>query len=188
MNSALLNMPSGVVNLASSLLCGFITRFYGFRWLVVIVATILGVIGAALMSWLPRSDHAGLLIGIYLCNAIIGATPVCYQWITSNTAGHTKRAFVTTAMNAAFAVGNIVGPQTFKAQDAPDYQPAKVSLVCTWAVSGVVAAILYVYYLWENKRRGEVAGEALKEDEVTTAEAYAGLTDRENKKNFRYKY
>jgi len=182
-------MPSGAVNIASSLICGYVTRYYGFRWLTVVVATILGVLGAALMSWLPKSNQAGLLVGIYLCNAIIGATPVCYQWIVSNTAGHTKRAFLTTAMQAAFAAGNIVGPETFEAKDAPGYQPAKVSLVCTWAVSGVIAVILYGYYVWENSRRDAGMGSLkVEDDSMAEEEAYAGLTDRENRKNFRYNY
>ena len=119
---------------------------------------------------------------------IVGATPIDYQWITSNTAGHTKRAFVTAAMNAAMATGNIIGPQTFRAKDAPEYEPAKISLVGCWSASGLLAIILFMYYLLVNKwRDGRTMEPSTDPDDMSETKAFAGLTDKQNPE-FRYNY
>ena len=181
--SALLNSPSGLLNIASALICGTVARFYGNRWLITCVGTCFGVTAGALMSFAPT--QGGKLTGIYMVNAMIGVTPVDYQWVTSNTAGHTKRAFLTACMNAAFAIGSIIGPQTFQARDAPVYQPAKISLIATYSSSIVLALLIYIFYRSANLRRDAQA--PADGDDVTEAKAYAGLTDGQ-KLGFRYSY
>ena len=120
-----------------------------------------------------------------MVNEITGVQPVDFQWIMCNTAGHTKRAFVSAALNAAFAVGNIIGPQTFKARDAPQYEPAKVALVCCWAVSVALALVLVVYYVLVNRSRNKKEG--AENTEISESKAFAGLTDKQNL-SFRYQY
>ncbi|KAF2228086.1 major facilitator superfamily domain-containing protein [Elsinoe ampelina] len=182
--AALLNMPSGVINMCSSLVTGFGPRRYGNRWFFSVLVMAVGVMGASMMSFIDASNRGGLLAGLYLANFFIGVTPLNFQWITGNTAGHTKRAFTTTAMNAAFAIGNIIGPETFKAKDAPMYKPAKISLVATWSSSAGCLLLLVAYYHFANQRRVM----ATKEDaEVANDVAYAGMTDMENP-HFRYSY
>lgn len=89
-------------------------------------------------------------------------------------------------MNAAFAVGNIIGPQTFRAADAPYYQPAKISLVACWAASGVLAVFLFAYFSYCNAQRNK-RHVARDENEVSETKAFAGLTDKQNQE-FRYFY
>lgn len=176
-------MPSGVMNIISCNLCCLAVYLGYKRGLVLITATAIGVIGACLMSWLPHHNKAGLLVGIYLANAIIGSTPVAYQWVLTNTAGHTKRAFLTAMLTAGFSVGSLIGPLTFQAKDAPGYQPAKISLVVTWAVSGVLAVLLLGYYKIQNRGRKIES----RDEDVAIQQAFAGLTDKENR-SFRYVY
>lgn len=57
--AALLNMPSGVLNISSCLFCGINSRYFGNRWLWTLIMTALGVMGASLMSWLPRHNQSG---------------------------------------------------------------------------------------------------------------------------------
>ncbi len=91
-------------------------------------------------------------------------------------------------MNAAFAIGNIIGPQTFRASQAPVFQSAKVSLVCTWSISGVLALVLAAYYMWTNRRRDAKHAASIREgDEISETKAFAGLTDKQNLE-FRYTY
>lgn len=138
------------------------------------------------MAFLPPSNRPGLLSGIYLVNAITGVQPLSFQWIMCNTAGHTKRAFVSAAMNAAFAVGNIIGPQTFRSGDAPGFRPAKVALVVCWVVSAALAWTLVIYCVLVNRRReGKEQGQG--DGEVEERKAFAGLTDKQNL-GFRYQY
>ena len=53
----------------------------------------------------------------------------------------------------SFCLGNIVGPLTFTQQSAPNYIPAKITIIVTCSVSVVLTLALRVYYTWENKKR-----------------------------------
>lgn len=182
--SALLGMPSGLVSILSCVICGETARRFGCRWLVIAITSIFSVVGAALMSFMPHSQ-AGSLAGIYLINFIIGATPLCYQWITTNTAGHTQRAFVTGSLNAAFAVGSIIGPQTFQAKDAPGYQPAKITLIVCFLISAVLAGVTRLYYGWANGAKQRKFGH--ETENVDEVQASGEMSNHANT-NFRYVY
>ena len=189
--AALLNIPSGAVNILATLAYGYAVRHGGSggrRWLVCAAAGAGGTLGACLLSFVPRSRKPALLAGIYLINLMPGATAVAFQWLACNTAGHTKRAYATAGMGAAFAIGNIIGPETFQARHAPEYAPAKLALVAMWAATIVVAVLCRVYYAAENKAREKEAQVAADDEGVISNEtAYAGLTDRQNRR-FRYHF
>ncbi|KAJ5112046.1 hypothetical protein N7532_000091 [Penicillium argentinense] len=179
--SALLNTPSGLVSIFFTLLVGIGIRKTSNRWAWNILCTIPGIIGGGLMSFLPKSNTAGVLIGVYLVNAIVATLPILYQWTMANCAGHTKRAFASALVAGSFSVGNIIGPQTFQERDAPEYRPAKIAVLATQAAAAVLSVVLFGYYVLVNRRRqgkGEVVVEEVK---------WAGLTDRENLA-FRYAY
>ena len=182
-HAALLNIPSGAVNMLATLSFGYVVRNYGSRWLINVVGGVVGTTGACLLSFLPQSRKGGLLTGIYLINFLPGATAITFQWLTCNTAGHTKRTYATAGMNVAFAIGNIIGPETFQAKNAPEYKPAKLTLAIMWAVTIGVAVLCRSYYAMENsirERKSTGRGQG-----VTDGTAYAGLTDKQNR-NFRY--
>jgi hypothetical protein len=56
-------------------------------------------------------------------------------------------------ISAAFCVGNIIGPQTFQAKDAPQYIPAKIIILATQSAAILVAVTARLYYGWQNSRR-----------------------------------
>lgn len=177
--AALLNMPCGVVNIIATMSNAWFVRYYGHRWVVVTFAGVVGTIGAGLLCFLPHSNKGGLLVGMYLINVLPGATIIVFQWLSCNVAGHTKRAYISAAANAAFAVGNIVGPETFRAKEAPGFRSAKLTLVIAWALLVAFSPLAGGYYALKNRSREKRAGE------VTDKQAYAGLTDKENQ-TFRY--
>jgi H+/gluconate symporter-like permease len=109
------------------------------------------------------------------------------QWTAANVAGATKRAFAIALVSASFSVGNIIGPQTFQAKDAPDYRPAKLALLITQAAALVVTVLLFLYYVWANRARDRRAKGAQTEDEYLEPESWKRMTDRENP-TFRYVY
>ncbi|KAJ4344942.1 hypothetical protein N0V95_006097, partial [Ascochyta clinopodiicola] len=47
--------------------------------------------------------------------------------------GATKRAFAAAVVSGSFSIGNLIGPQTFRARDAPAYRPAKLAVMGTQA-------------------------------------------------------
>ncbi|OJJ50216.1 hypothetical protein ASPZODRAFT_128842 [Penicilliopsis zonata CBS 506.65] len=190
-DAALLNMPSGVVSLVFLIAVGVGVRTTSHRWAWILACTIPGIIGASLLSFLPtahgHSNKAGVLVGIYLVNAIIAVLPILWQWAMANCAGHTKRAFASALVAGSFSLGNIIGPQTFQARDAPAYHPAKVAVLATQASVAIVAAVLSLYYVWENQRRDQRALRAGQEGLETVEGKWEGLTDWENQA-FRYVY
>ena len=183
--SALLNMPSGIVSIFFTLLVGFGIRKVSHRWAWNFMCTIPGIIGGGLMSFLPKHDKAGVLVGIYLVNAIVATLPIIYQWTMANTAGHTKRAFASALVAGSFSIGNIIGPQTFQARDAPEYRPAKIAVLATQAGAAVLSVVLFLYYKWENRRRDQKQG--MVTESAIDETKWAGLTDKENP-YFRYAY
>lgn len=151
--AALLTMPSGLVSITSTLIVGFGIRHTSHRWAWIICCCIPGIVGGALMSFAPSTNHAALLVGIYMVNAIVATLAIIYQWTASNCAGHSKRAVSYALVAAAFSCGNIIGPQTFQAKDAPQFIPAKISILATQAAAALVSAVLFAYYVWANRKK-----------------------------------
>jgi len=110
-------------------------------------------------------------------------------------AGRLNEAFAGAVVAGSFSIGNIIGPQTFQARDAPAYHPAKIAVLATQAAAAVVTFVLFLYYVWENRRRdardgkrgrGHVEPEGT-EVHVTKEEAWGGMRDKQNLR-FRYVY
>ncbi|KAK3301752.1 major facilitator superfamily domain-containing protein [Chaetomium strumarium] len=182
--AALMNTPSGAISIFFTLFVGFGIRLQSHRWAFILACIIPAIIGGALMSFLPTSNKAGCLAGIYLVNAVVAPLAIFYNWVMANVSGGTKRAFAAAIISGSFSLGNIIGPQTFQAKDAPDYRPAKIAVMGTQAGCALTTFLLFLYYVWQNKKR---TSERENEDVFMNPEAWANSTDRENK-SFRYAY
>jgi predicted MFS family arabinose efflux permease len=191
--SALLNMPSGVVGIICNLTVGFGIRRTSNRWAWAVGLTIPGITGSALLAFTPKHVFATQLLGLYLVVAIYSITTVIQQWAMANVSGHTKRSVMAAAMSACYGIGAIIAPQTFQDKDKESgYFPAKITVMATQATCTILFIMLRMYYVWENRRRDRLfrKQEVLEDDngaQLTTAESWAGLTDRQNKR-FRYIY
>lgn len=80
----------------------------------------------------------------------------------------------------SFCVGNVIGPETFQAKDAPQYIPAKVTIVAVLSFGIIITLALDALYHMENRKRD-------REGEVDMPHNYEfmDLSDKENR-NFRY--
>jgi hypothetical protein len=79
MNSALLNIPSGIVSISSTIIVGAAIRYTSNRWIWLVACCIPGILGGGLMSFAPSSNRAALLAGIYLVNSIVATLIIIYQ-------------------------------------------------------------------------------------------------------------
>lgn len=105
--------------------------------------------------------------------------------ITANTAGATKRSTVNAVFFIAYCVGNIVGPFSFKSNEAPAYTSGIVTMLVAYCVEIVLLLVFAAYMAWLNKRRDTVvAAEGVRLDD---AAEQVDLTDKENM-YFRYSY
>lgn len=83
----------------------------------------------------------------------------------------------------SFCLGNIVGPLTFTQQSAPNYIPAKITIIVTCSVAVVLTLALRAYYMWENKRRDKLVAQGALGHRTDIE--FSDVTDRKNKE-FRY--
>lgn len=68
--AALLNMPSGIVSIVALMASTYvITKGYQ-RWFAIICALLVTLLGACLMCFPAKTNHAALLAGVYLVNAV----------------------------------------------------------------------------------------------------------------------
>lgn len=89
--AALLNIPSGVVSILSTIASTMaISRGYT-RWISVVILAVPTIIGGALMSFLPKNNQAGSLAGIYMINCIVVMLAFVYSWLGGNITGYTKK-------------------------------------------------------------------------------------------------
>ncbi|KAF6826090.1 allantoate permease [Colletotrichum musicola] len=181
--AALLSIPSGVVSIVSILAATYIAGRFNQRAVNVICLLVPGVVGAALMAFLPDDNKAGKLIGNYMTNCIGATLPLLYSLVGANYAGHTKKVTMNATLLICFCIGNIIGPLTFTADSAPEYIPAKIAIIVTCGLAMVFTLMLRFYYVWENKRREKLVRSGgpghLKDVE------FSDMTDRVNKE-FRY--
>lgn len=179
--TALLYVPSGGVALVSIVGAVLLAGRWDQRGVPAIVPLVPGVLGGCLMAFLPPGNKAGKLAGIWMINAVGATLPLTYAWVAANFAGHTKKVTMNAMLLMSFCLANIIGPLTFRNEDAPDYYPAKVVIVAATSIAiGFIVALRF-YYIWENKRRDRRGRESHEKDV-----AFLDLTDRENVE-FRYR-
>jgi hypothetical protein len=80
----------------------------------------------------------------------------------------------------SFCIGNIIGPETFRAKDAPQYIPAKITIVVILSFAMLFTVLLDVLYRRENKKRDREVVQELPADYE-----FMDMTDKQNR-NFRY--
>ena len=87
----------------------------------------------------------------------------------------------------AFSFANIVSPQTFRPADAPNYMPAKLTLVISLMSAGFVAVALRLLYGYRNARADKYNEPAMSHHErnaVLFSSAGLDFADR----TYRYSY
>ncbi|KAK9771617.1 putative Major facilitator superfamily (MFS) profile domain-containing protein [Seiridium cardinale] len=183
--STLLNMGSGSAQVVGTFLALYIAkhtnRMIGGLW-----ALGLAIIGVIMMLAIPEANY-GARYGGYI---LMYQFPICVLFIiaymTGGVAGSTKKFAFGAAYQLGYAVGNIIGPQTYTAKDAPNYYTAKYTMLAFLAFTALLLASLgFLHKLWNARRDKKDTSDA--EDPAThfTNEEFADLTDFQLR-SFRY--
>ncbi|KAM5343642.1 hypothetical protein ACJ41O_012179 [Fusarium nematophilum] len=183
--AALLNMPSGIVSVSATLLSTFAILYRFPRWLGICLLMVPTLVGAGLMSFYSESQ-AGSLAGIYLINFDVAPLALIYALVGANVQGYTKKVTTNVLVAIGFSIANIIGPQTFQANDAPNYIPAKITVFCVCGGSVVVSILLRILYGIRNKQ-GMLSRDSGLGGELGDEQAQDTMTDRNNP-NFFYVY
>ncbi|RDW61824.1 uncharacterized protein DSM5745_10496 [Aspergillus mulundensis] len=183
-NTSLLNMPTGVMSTLSAFVFSWIAaKWSNRRCLVTMLASCVPAIGAIIVYTLPRSNIGGQMVGIYLLYTYFGPYVVGISMAQANTAGSTKKTVQYSILYIGYAVGNLIGPQTFRANQAPAYTGGFVSMLVCYCVCVVLMAGYWTIAAILNRRR--VDGVEPSETEGELEEAFSDKTDFQQR-GFKY--
>ncbi|KAF5009778.1 hypothetical protein FDECE_4051 [Fusarium decemcellulare] len=188
--STLLMMPTGVVQTLSSYVCNFGVYFCSKRYphlqlrgAFVIGGLLIGMIATVLLYTLPVDSFTSRLWALYWSYFYLGPYIVGLGMNSANTAGHTKKVTTNAIVFGAYCVSNIIGPQFFKASQAPLY-PLGMGAMLTSYVLSIITMALYMLYCWyENRKRDKLDQTAGQRVHADTD--FQDKTDQENI-HFRY--
>ncbi|KAL4873109.1 hypothetical protein BDV12DRAFT_192607 [Aspergillus spectabilis] len=185
-NTSLLNMPTGVMSTLSAFVFSWIAaKWSNRRCLVTMIASCVPIIGAIIVYTLPRTNIGGQMVGIYLLYTYFGPYVVGISMAQANTAGNTKKTVQYSVLYIGYAVGNLIGPQTFRANQAPAYTGGFIAMLACYCVCVVLMGAYWVIALTLNRRR--VDGVEPSEDEIDggLVDAFADKTGFQQR-GFRY--
>ncbi|EOD45618.1 putative allantoate permease protein [Neofusicoccum parvum UCRNP2] len=148
-----------------------------------LTACIVPIIGTAVVYAVPRDNIAGQMVGIYLLYTYFGPYVVGIGLAQANTAGNTKKTVVFAVLYIGYAVGNLIGPQTFRANQAPEYTGGVVAMIVCYCVCIGLICAYWAVCAFNNKRSDEQEVHAETNEEAI--ELLLDQTDFEQK-GFRY--
>jgi len=176
--SLLYGTPGGVVEVVSLIVCGYLGDRFKNRILISTSGLLISIMGMLLIVCLPLSNNSGRLAGYYLTQASPTPFVALLSLISSNVAGYTKKTTVAALYLIAYCAGNIIGPQTFRPKDAPNYRPAEITIICCWAACLVDLVFIWWYCRRQNKKKEAIR--AHHHYRKLEAQEFLDLTDREN--------
>jgi ACS family allantoate permease-like MFS transporter len=176
--SLLLGAPGGAVEIVALILSGFLGDKLRNRLLVCTSGLVIAIIGMLLITCLDNSHSIGRLVGFYLTQASPTPFVALLSLISTNVAGWTKKTTVAAMYLIGYCVGNIIGPQVFQAKDAPDYLPAKITIIVCWFLSLLDIFFIYGWCRWQNKKKAEIR--AQPGYQKLEGQEFYDLTDGEN--------
>ena len=178
--------PGGAVGIVFVLMSGWLSDRFNDRSSIMLVCILPTILAAALMIGLDPNgvpmNKPGLLAASFLSGTFGASFMLLLAWNASNIAGHSKKVTANAMTLVSFALGNILGTQTFQNKEAPGYISGKASIVATLSALCFVILVLRVL----NDRRNVKKEKALAEmseaekEELREKMAFADQTDGAN--------
>lgn len=132
--------------------------------------------------WLVQALSFNLhkLINLPKLYTYFGPYVVGISLAQANTAGNTKKSVQYAILYIGYAVGNLIGPQTFRANQAPAYTGGFIAMLACYCVCVLLMAVYWFIALTLNRRRidGVEPEDSVESDLVT---AFADQTDFQQK-------
>lgn len=183
----IMNMPAGGIMFVFSLVFAFLNWkvFKNHRLISCIIVASICVIGMCLLNFAPQ--NGAKLAGYYSFYLNVVSSGGQFSLMASNYSGYTKKITVNSLVFIGYTVGNIIGPQTFRANQAPQYVGAKVAELVSFAYGLTSLVVLDIIYHKRNASRERKKAELGTKYTVDESLAFADVTDFENPE-FRYSY
>ncbi|KAL0950628.1 hypothetical protein HGRIS_007418 [Hohenbuehelia grisea] len=172
-------------------------RWKDSRAYVSVIYMVPNILGVFLINFLPWNDKVGLLFGIWLTGVGTTGFVLSLSWLSSVTAGHTKRITTNAIMLSAYCIGNSAGPFMWQAKYRPrNHIPWIIIGICYVCCMAIMLAIRRLLAS-ENKRRDQEPPDDTYDDvyiekvtekgtvKVKVDKEFLDLTDIQNR-DFRY--
>ncbi len=185
LDALLMGMPVGAVELIGCTLFGLLSLWVPHR---LGIATFVMLLTDAFFCIFAFASNKKARLASYYLVTLYPVSMICLlACFSANTAGHTKKITVNAIYLIGYCVGNLVGPQTFRDNQAPSYSGAKIAMIVGNCVATVCIMALYYINWKDNKRRDREEEKLIKESHLDQIEniEFADLTDFENP-YFRY--
>ncbi|KZT19109.1 MFS general substrate transporter [Neolentinus lepideus HHB14362 ss-1] len=156
------------------------------------------LLGVILLNTLPWSDKVGLLFSQWLTGVGTTGFVLSLSWLSSTTAGHTKKVTTNAIMLSAYCVGNAAGPFMWQAKYKPRNHVPWIIIGICYVICPTLLLVIRWVLARENKRRDaeprdetydEVYIESVDEKgnvvETKVDKEFLDLTDGQNR-DFRY--
>ncbi|KAK5138549.1 hypothetical protein LTR08_000137 [Meristemomyces frigidus] len=186
-----MQIPGNIVQILSLLASGFISsRYPNMRCVVMLVGNLICVgCGGALVG-LSTDQKWGRLVALWLCSFQSVGFAMSLTMVSSNVAGYTKKQFTGAVLFVGYCVGNVIGPQTFREKEAPQYPSAYIAILVGYSVKTALVVVLYLYMWTANRNRDRetaISGSHLTAEQEKEAieMGMQDVTELDNK-GFRY--
>jgi nitrate/nitrite transporter NarK len=198
----ILAAPGGAIGVVFVLGVGYLSDRWRDRSSVMLICILPTILGAGLMIGLDPNgvpkNKAGLLAASFMTGTFGAAFMLLLAWNASyvpfplpiaqiltfrrNIAGHTKKVTINAMTLVSFAVGNILGTQTFQAKEAPGYISGKISIIATLGALCFTILLLRWYNDHLNKENEKKLAQMSEDEQAELREkmAFADQTDRNN--------
>lgn len=181
-SALLMNMCGGTIDMLCPLVVMGVALLVQSRLLICSIINLFILVGMCCLAFTePKGSRLFGYLTFYLSTAVVAGA---ISYISSNIAGHTKKICVHAIFSIGYCVGNIIGPQTYRQLQAPNYIGAKIALVVAFSASTAFLLLIYVIDQLENRRRDRERLEDVKIEVIKDFE-FADLTDKQNRE-FRY--
>jgi len=162
---------------------------------IYLIPNVAGVFIVTLLSW---NNKVGLLFGLWTTGVGTTGFVLSLSWLSSVTAGHTKRVVRNSIMLSSYCIGNSIGPQMWLAKYKPRNRvPWIVIGVCYVACMAILLLIRFLLDRENKKRDAEPVDDSYDDiymervnsdgtvEKVKVDKEFLDLTDVQNR-DFRY--
>ncbi|KAK5996816.1 putative transporter [Cladobotryum mycophilum] len=159
--TVLLSSPQGlialIVQVSASVTVLYVPNIRCLLWVLSCLPALVGVITIQVVD--VHTSRAAALVGLYLIGFYNVSWVLVMSLISSNTAGATKKSFVSVSMAISYAVGNMLGPQFFLDSQKPQYQLGIGAMIVAFMLMGVCGVVYWVTCIHQNRLRDELRPE-----------------------------
>ncbi|ERS98986.1 hypothetical protein HMPREF1624_04181 [Sporothrix schenckii ATCC 58251] len=190
-----MQIPGNVIQIASLLASGYVcSRWPNMRCLAMLSGNLVCVVAAGVLVGLdPGPDGTGnkwgRLVAVWLLSFISVGFSLSLTMVSSNVAGYTKKQLTGAFVFVGYCVGNIIGPQTFRASEAPLYRSAYIAILIGFSFKTIFGLVLYAYMWAANRKRDRAAaGDPRSPEERAQSAVEKGMRDITELDNADFRY